>query len=55
MRLLSNFDTSKEQQLVDEYKKGFGDDMVISIHKSRWYYVIHVLTPLAILFVLFSL
>ncbi len=55
MRLLSNFDTSKEQQLLDEYKKGFGDEKVISIHKSRWYYIIHVVAPLAIFFMIFSI
>jgi len=55
MRLLSNFDTALEKELLDEYKKWFGDDLVISIHKSRRFYIMYVLVPFARFFCVFAI
>ena len=38
MKFLSNFDTKLEKRLLDEYRKNFGDDQVMSIHRSKYYY-----------------
>lgn len=53
MRFFSNFDTGMEKQLVDEYKQAFGDDKVVSVHLSRWYYISRVVAPYVLFAILF--
>lgn len=45
MRIFSNFDTNLESQLLKQYGEWFGEDEVMSVHKSRLYYYQHVITP----------
>ncbi len=54
MRLFSNFNTDLEATLVKKYKKNFWDDKILSIHKSRWFYITWVIWPFVLFFVVFS-
>lgn len=45
MRLFSTFDTSLEYKLLKRYQDSFGQDKVVSIHKSKIFLVTKVLLP----------
>lgn len=53
MKFLSNFDSGLEKRLLAEHKTNFGDDKVISIHRSRYYYRRYIGLPVFWYFVLF--
>lgn len=55
MRLFSNFDSWLEKRLVDQYQQNFGASKVISVHKSRRFYISRVLAPYIRLVIIFAL
>jgi hypothetical protein len=51
MKFLSNFDSHLQENLVKEYQEIFGEDMVIAVNKSKFYYWTSVFTPLLSTFI----
>ena len=45
MKFLSNFDTKLEWKLLEQYQQMFGDEYVMSIHKSKFYYYAYIGLP----------
>ena len=48
MKILSNFNTTLEKDLLREYQQVFGKDKVMSIHKSKLFYRRYVWGPVVI-------
>jgi hypothetical protein len=46
MKILSTFNTNLERDLVEEYGRQFGDERVMSVHKSRLFYWKYVGLPI---------
>lgn len=46
MRILSNFNTNLEKELHADYSRQFGEDKVVTIHKSKLFYWRYIGLPL---------
>ena len=53
MRILSNFDTKYEKKLLSDYKKQFGKDNVVVIHKSKLFFWKYIGLPISVWAALF--